>query len=168
MTTPTPSAASGNHVGRSFPGMANDIEAACPCPKAPCGLVIQDEITEACRQHHWSAAKTMRQSHPAAECPGAPAEKPEEAAASSPADELKTAAATLRNAAFRGAMTATPVVAALVRAREPIARLLECEAEIAAAAHLWTEREPCAWCGEPANAHALAVARAVNAATHTT
>jgi len=68
--TNRPSAGAGNHIGRSFPGMANDIEAACPCPKAPCGLVIQDEITEACRQHHWSAAKTMRQSHPESECPG--------------------------------------------------------------------------------------------------
>jgi hypothetical protein len=62
-----------HHIGRSFPGMPNDIEAACPCPKAPCGLVVQDEITEACRQHHWSAAKTMRQSHPADACPGAAA-----------------------------------------------------------------------------------------------
>lgn len=65
-----PTAARSDHVGRSFPGMRNDIEAACPCPKAPCGLVVQDEITEACGQHHWSAAKTMRQSHPADACPG--------------------------------------------------------------------------------------------------
>lgn len=66
-----PTAARGNHVGRSCPGMTNDIEANCPCLKAACGLVIQDEITEACGQHHWSAAKTMRQSHPADACPGA-------------------------------------------------------------------------------------------------
>ena len=71
-SNPTPDAARGNHIGRSFPGGSNRIEAACPCPKAPCGLVVQDEITEACRQHHWSAAKTMRQSHPADACPGAP------------------------------------------------------------------------------------------------
>lgn len=63
------SASSGNHVGRSFPGMPNDIEAVCPCPKAPCGLVIEDQIGEDCGQHHWSAAKTMRQSHPADQCP---------------------------------------------------------------------------------------------------
>jgi hypothetical protein len=69
MTEPT----TARHVGRSFPGMRNDIEAACPCPKAPCGLVVQDEITEACGQHHWSAAKTMRQSHPADACPGSAA-----------------------------------------------------------------------------------------------
>ncbi|GGS81802.1 hypothetical protein [Streptomyces griseoviridis] len=59
------------HIGRSFPGMTPDIEAACPCPKALCGLVIQDQVTEACGQHHWSAAKTMRQTHPADQCPGA-------------------------------------------------------------------------------------------------
>lgn len=57
------------HIGRSFRGMTNDIEAACPCPKAPCGLVVQEQTTEACDQHHWSAAKTMRQSHPGDQCP---------------------------------------------------------------------------------------------------
>ncbi|MFC8282909.1 hypothetical protein [Streptomyces cyaneofuscatus] len=84
-TSPTPAA--GNHIGRSFPGMAADIEAACPCAKAPCGLVVQDEVTKACDQHHWSAAKTMRQSHPAAECPAdtTPADRP--------ADQLRAAMA---------------------------------------------------------------------------
>lgn len=66
MTEPT---TTGQHIGRSFRGMSADIEAACPCPKAPCGLVIEDGVTEACDQHHWSAAKTMRQSHPADQCP---------------------------------------------------------------------------------------------------
>lgn len=42
-----------------------------------------------------------------------------------PADELAAAAETLRSARFTGAMTATPAVAALVRAREPIAELLQ-------------------------------------------
>ncbi|MBZ6290354.1 hypothetical protein KVH30_02050 [Streptomyces olivaceus] len=64
MTEPTT-----RHIGRSFRGMSADIEAACPCPKAPCGLVVEDGVTEACDQHHWSAAKTMRQSHPADQCP---------------------------------------------------------------------------------------------------
>ncbi|MEU4051311.1 hypothetical protein AB0F09_19190 [Streptomyces olivaceus] len=67
MTEPTTT----RHIGRSFRGMAADIEAACPCPKAPCGLVVEDGVTEACDQHHWSAAKTMRQSHPADQCPAA-------------------------------------------------------------------------------------------------
>ncbi|WP_052479933.1 hypothetical protein [Streptomyces sp. NBRC 110035] len=57
------------HIGRSFLGMRPDIEDSCPCPKAPCGLVIADEASPECGQHHWSAAKTMRQSHPADECP---------------------------------------------------------------------------------------------------
>jgi len=61
----------GHHIGRSFPGMTNDNEANCPCAKAPCGLVIQDQVDEECKQHHWSAAKTMRQSHPADACPAA-------------------------------------------------------------------------------------------------
>ncbi|MFE3381332.1 hypothetical protein [Streptomyces anulatus] len=84
-TSPTPAA--GNHIGRSFPGMTADIEAACPCPKAPCGLVVQDEVSAACGQHHWSAAKTIRQSHPAAECPAdtTPADRP--------ADQLRAAMA---------------------------------------------------------------------------
>ncbi|ONI48658.1 MULTISPECIES: hypothetical protein [unclassified Streptomyces] len=86
-TSPTPAA--GNHIGRSFPGMAADIEAACPCAKAPCGLLVQDEVTAACDQHHWSAAKTMRQSHPAAECPADTSPTP----ADRPADQLRAAVA---------------------------------------------------------------------------
>lgn len=41
-----------------------------------------------------------------------------------PADELASAAEMLRSARFAGAMTATPAVAALIRAREDIAALL--------------------------------------------
>ena len=62
------SAPGGHHIGRSFPGMANHIEATCPCPKAPCGLVVEDEASEQCTEHHWTAAKTIRQSHPADHC----------------------------------------------------------------------------------------------------
>jgi hypothetical protein len=65
------SAHAGNHIGRSW--ISHVIEDTCPCPKAPCGLVIQDAVTEACGEHHWSAAKTTRQSHPAALCPAADA-----------------------------------------------------------------------------------------------
>jgi len=79
-----------------------------------------------------------------------------------PADELTAAAQTLRTVRFPGAMTATPAVATLIRAREPIAEWLEHEAEAAKADHLWAEREPCAWCGSPAGQHALAVARQIN------
>jgi hypothetical protein len=38
--------------------------------------------------------------------------------------DLAAAAELLETAAFRGAMTATPAVAALLRARQPLARLL--------------------------------------------
>lgn len=46
-----------------------------------------------------------------------------------PDDELRAAAAHLRAATFRGAMTATPAVASLLRAREPLADWLTVEAE---------------------------------------
>lgn len=68
-----------HHIGRSFPGLTPDIETACPCPKAPCGLVIREQVTTACEQHHVSAAKTIRQTHTADRCPGAP--QPEDPAA---------------------------------------------------------------------------------------
>ncbi|MET9776093.1 hypothetical protein ABZ023_17865 [Streptomyces sp. NPDC006367] len=64
------------HIGRSFPGMEPHLEAACPCPKAPCGLVVEEQASEACGQHHYTAAKTMRQSHPADECPAVKPEQP--------------------------------------------------------------------------------------------
>jgi len=71
-----------------------------------------------------------------------------------PADELRTAATTLRTATFRGAMTATPAVAALLRAREPLADWLETTANsLAASTHPdWQDTV------EP---NALAVARAL-------
>ncbi|MDX3343424.1 hypothetical protein PV409_36305 [Streptomyces sp. ME02-6979.5a] len=129
-TSPTPAAAAGNHVGRSFLGMAADIEAACPCPKAPCGLVVQDEVTEACGQHHWSAAKTIRQSHPAAECPAdtTPVDRPADLLraaayrASTPA-ELATlltrlAAASEHHGTGEGGVVATLVHPALAVARQ--------------------------------------------------
>ncbi|MFD3802619.1 hypothetical protein ACFWTC_03100 [Streptomyces sp. NPDC058619] len=42
-----------------------------------------------------------------------------------PSEELRAAAETLRAATIRGAITATPAVAALVRARGPLAELLD-------------------------------------------
>ncbi|MEU2180257.1 hypothetical protein [Streptomyces thermolilacinus] len=65
--TPTPLTV--HHIGRSWTG--HEIEDNCPCPKAPCGLVPQDQVTETCREHHWSTAPTIRQSHPATHCPAA-------------------------------------------------------------------------------------------------
>ncbi|NUS82998.1 MAG: hypothetical protein HOY75_09640 [Streptomyces sp.] len=53
-----------HHYGRAWAG--HEIEDACPCIKAPCGLVAQS-VPE-CTQHR--ADKSTRQSHPADACPG--------------------------------------------------------------------------------------------------
>jgi hypothetical protein len=81
----------------------------------------------------------------------------------SPLDEIRAAAATLRTARFAGAMTATPAVAALIRARDPLATLLEAVVssnQEAAPAH-----EECnSWCSPDTCdlSAALAVARALD------
>lgn len=56
------------HIGRGWSGQ--EMEDECPCKQAPCGLVILRESLMECGQHHWSGLKTIRQSHPAGECPG--------------------------------------------------------------------------------------------------
>ncbi|MGW6009677.1 hypothetical protein [Streptomyces sp. NPDC055210] len=53
-----------HHYGRAWAG--HEIEDACPCTKAPCGLVAQS-VPE-CTQH--CGDKSTRQSHPADACPG--------------------------------------------------------------------------------------------------
>lgn len=55
------------HIGRSWE--AHDIEDACACVKAPCGLVVAGEFADDCDQHPWKHAKTMRQQHTALHCP---------------------------------------------------------------------------------------------------
>ena len=55
------------HAGRGWSGTA--IEDECPCPKAPCGLVDLDNISEECTEHPFSRTKTLRQGHPAWQCP---------------------------------------------------------------------------------------------------
>ena len=76
------------------------------------------------------------------------------------AEELRAAAATLRTARFSGAMTATPVVAALVRARDPLAKLLESAASTAERLHgIFADSDSPA---EFVHPDALAVARAIN------
>ncbi len=57
------------HIGRSFGG-GGHIEAACPCPLEPCGLVDRDKVSDECDQHPPTACKTMRSRHPADACPG--------------------------------------------------------------------------------------------------
>lgn len=87
-----------------------------------------------------------------------------------PADELKTAAATLRQMRFPAAMTATSNTAALIGARLPLADWLEFHAamdeRLLALVDGAPEMDEVTWGGKPHPA--LAVARAVNAATHTT
>lgn len=56
-----------DHVGRAFTGTG--IEDTCPCPKAPCGLVIDEQAEPACAEH--GGSQTMRQGHSADQCPGA-------------------------------------------------------------------------------------------------
>ena len=59
------------HSGRAFSGTA--IEDACPCLKAPCGLVDgAAPLNQRCPQH--AVTKTIRQSHRASDCPGGRAE----------------------------------------------------------------------------------------------
>lgn len=57
-----------HHIGRSW--TTHEIEDNCPCPKAACGLVVLREATAECQEHHWSGSKSIRQSHPAGDCPG--------------------------------------------------------------------------------------------------
>lgn len=72
-----------------------------------------------------------------------------------PADELRTAARTLRSSAFIGVRYSTSTVAALLRARSPLAKWLDLAA---------TEYDPEAEVQETDRSHeaALAVARAIN------
>lgn len=53
------------HVGRSW--SEHPLEDDCRCPKAACGLVIFGRIDPSCERH--AAVQTIRQSHPASECP---------------------------------------------------------------------------------------------------
>lgn len=64
------------------------------------------------------------------------------------AEEIQAAAEKLRTATFHGAMTATPAVAALCRAREPLSRWLDANVHPG-----WQEA---------VSEHPLAVARAIN------
>ncbi|MGX1254128.1 hypothetical protein RKD48_006639 [Streptomyces ambofaciens] len=78
-----------------------------------------------------------------------------------PAVELRTAAYKVRSwvAETEAARWAPSAITAF---GPDLAEWLDHESNLAHDAHLWTDRESCGWCGEPANAHALAVARAIN------
>lgn len=78
-----------------------------------------------------------------------------------PADELAAAAETLKTARFAGAMTATPVVAALIRAREPIANWLQRHSGIAGEMQQYLGEEFQDGALDHDTHDALAVARAI-------
>jgi hypothetical protein len=67
---------SGYHIGRHWPSgyrknnVGATIEDNCPCEVEPCGLVSYDKIDPDCPQHGPMAAKTIRTSHAAEDCPG--------------------------------------------------------------------------------------------------
>lgn len=70
------------HIGRSWSG--HDIEDGCPCPKAPCGLVVTSSVAPDCREHGYvNGAKSMRQGHAASRCPAVAALEPHHRAARS-------------------------------------------------------------------------------------
>ncbi|MFD9442138.1 hypothetical protein [Streptomyces sp. NPDC060001] len=57
------------HISRAFDG-GGHLEASCPCPLEPCGMVDRDKVDPACTQHPPTACRTMRSGHPAENCPG--------------------------------------------------------------------------------------------------
>lgn len=56
------------HVGRDWSGSMT--EDACPCEKAPCGLVIWSRIEAECKDHALRFARPLRQVHTVDECGG--------------------------------------------------------------------------------------------------
>ncbi|WP_050987906.1 hypothetical protein [Streptomyces sp. W007] len=58
-----------SHIGRSWAGPEH-LEALCPCPKAACGLVDRDNMSDVCKQHPPENMKTIRTSHRPEDCPG--------------------------------------------------------------------------------------------------
>ena len=57
----------GRHIGRSW-WPVHTIEDGCPCPQAPCGLVIADTADPACPDHSFGSGKSIREAHHAEDC----------------------------------------------------------------------------------------------------
>lgn len=67
------------HIGRHWPNTYRaeaagnsehpPIEAECPCPREPCGLIAMSKVHPDCKQH--TIDQTIRSSHKAEDCPGA-------------------------------------------------------------------------------------------------
>jgi hypothetical protein len=105
----------GSHIGRSWSG--HGIEDDCPCPKAPCGLVVQETVAETCDQHPLSARRTIRQSHRADECPAAqPQPARELAGATAETRRYRAALAQIASMAeARGAVRSVSNIARIAR-----------------------------------------------------
>jgi hypothetical protein len=58
----------GFHIGRSWEG--HEIEDECPCPQEPCGLIDLGRAVDECDQHNPLKARSTRQGHSLANCPG--------------------------------------------------------------------------------------------------
>lgn len=58
------------HWGRSWSG--TELEDACQCGQAPCGLVSSDLADPDCAQHGMQFARSARQGHDADRCPNKP------------------------------------------------------------------------------------------------
>lgn len=63
------------HWGRSWTG--TEMEDACQCGQAPCGLVSTDVADPDCKQHGMQFARSARQGHEADRCPGKPVVEPD-------------------------------------------------------------------------------------------
>lgn len=61
----------GSHWSRHWEG-PGELEYRCPCPKAPCGMVVRGDHAEGCEQHAPEATRTQRSGHEPDACPGYP------------------------------------------------------------------------------------------------
>lgn len=61
----------GSHWSRHWDG-PGELEYRCPCPKAPCGMVVRGDHAAGCEQHAPEATRTQRSGHEPDECPGYP------------------------------------------------------------------------------------------------
>ncbi|GHA28841.1 hypothetical protein GCM10010372_30880 [Streptomyces tauricus] len=132
-TPQQPAIVSDHHYGRAWVG--HEIEDACPCTKAPCGLVSQS-VPE-CAQHR--ADKSTRQSHPADACPGPDAlddqDEEEEVEETGDADGdvfelISEIAGRLTDATDEGEYQAVGLIGDLANGRKTIAEAREELAEI--------------------------------------
>jgi hypothetical protein len=87
-----------SHVGRTWSD--NRLEQLCPCPLERCGLVALDKTHPECEEHT-TRARTMRQIHEAADCPGPRPFHPAEKGLAVGDPEPSTAALAARDIAWR-------------------------------------------------------------------